>query len=245
MQQPPQYGYGQGPQGYPQQSYPPQGMPPPGYGPPPPGYPGYGPPPKKKRTGLILGIIGGVVVLLGAGIPLGLFAQDYYSSTGAAPMSSPAPDVCQVSPQVLEKAGTTSLVNGNVQDDPAIKLKQTGCGWRPPADEHVLDRKMNAHIAEYSGNDPEEAAKSGFLPGSPEEHPTEVKGIGDRAVLIRIVNDSAFSGSEIRVLQGKASFTVEMSGWDKGFFGNSQIPPEESDAAVKEVAAEIAKKLPR
>jgi hypothetical protein len=244
MQQPPQYGYGQGPQGYPQQGYPPPGMPPPGYGPPPPGYPGYGPP-KKKRTGLILGIIGGVVVLLGAGIPLGLFAKDYYASTGAAPMSSPAPDVCKVAPQTLEKAGTTSLVNGNVKDDSQLGLKQTGCGWRPPADENVLDRKMSLHLAEYSGNDPEESAKSGFLPGTPEEHPTEVKGIGDRAVLIRIVNDTAFSGSEIRVLQGKASFTVELSGWDKGFFSNSAIPPEESDAAVKEVAAEIAKKLPR
>ena len=233
MQQPPQYGYGQG-----QQGYPPPGMPPPGY-------PGYGPPPKKKRTGLILGIAGGVVVLLGAGIPLGLFAQDYYQSTGVAPMSSPSPDVCKVSPQVLEKAGTTSLVSGSVKDDPPIGLKQTGCGWLPQADENVLDRKMSLYLAEYSGNDPEGSAKSGFLPGSPEEHPTEVKGIGDRAVLIRIVNDSAFSGSELRVLQGKVSFTVELSGWDKGFFSNSQIPPEESDAAVKEVAAEIAKKLPR
>ena len=237
QQPPPQYGYGQGPQGYPRQGYPPPGMPPPGY-------PGY-PPPKKKRTGLVLGIVGGVVVLLGVGIPLGLFAKDYYASTGKAPMSSPAPDVCKVSPQVLVKAGTTSLVTGGVKDDPAIGLKQTGCGWLPPSDENVLDRKMNAHIAEYSGNDPEGAAAGGFLPGTPEEHPTEIKGIGDRAVLIRIVNDSAFSGSEIRVLQGKASFTVELSGWDKGFFSNSPIPPEESDAAVKEAAAEIAKKLPR
>lgn len=86
MQQPPQYGQGQqgqqGPQGYPgygqQPGYPPQqpghppqqGYPPPGY--PPPGYGGPLPPhqpPKKKKTGLILGIVGGVVVLLGAADP--------------------------------------------------------------------------------------------------------------------------------------------------------------------------------
>ncbi len=234
MQQPPQYGYGQGPQ---------QGYPPPGYGPP--GYPGYGPPPKKKRTGLILGIIGGVVVLLGAGIPLGMFASDYYASTGADPRSEPPPEECKVPAQVLEKAGMTSLVTGGVDDDPAIGLKQIGCGWKPPADEHVRDRTLNVHIAEYSGTDPEESAKNGFLPGSPEEHPADVKGIGDRAVLIRIAGKSAFSGSELRVLQGKASFTVSLDGWDKGFFSNDAIPPEESDAVVKEMAAEISKRLPR
>lgn len=92
MQQPPQYGQGQqgqqGPQGYPgygqQPGYPPQqpghppqqGYPPPGYPPqqgyPPPGYGGPLPPhqpPKKKKTGLVLGIVGGVVVLLGAADP--------------------------------------------------------------------------------------------------------------------------------------------------------------------------------
>jgi hypothetical protein len=89
MQQPPPYGSGQ--PGYGQQGpYPPQpGYPPPGY--PQQGYPGYGgpmQPPKKKRTGLVLGIAGAVVVLLGAGIPLGIFASDYFASTGAASRAS-------------------------------------------------------------------------------------------------------------------------------------------------------------
>jgi ketosteroid isomerase-like protein len=65
---PPQGPYGQQPGPYGQQ-------PPPGYGQqPPPGYPpqqpyGYGPPPpKKSRTGLVIGVIAGVVVLAGGAI---------------------------------------------------------------------------------------------------------------------------------------------------------------------------------
>jgi hypothetical protein len=57
--QPPQQPYGYGQQS--QQPYPQQQ--PYGYGPP----QGYGPPPKKSKTGLIVGIVIGVVVVLGGG----------------------------------------------------------------------------------------------------------------------------------------------------------------------------------
>ncbi|MCR6490315.1 hypothetical protein M8542_46665 [Amycolatopsis sp. OK19-0408] len=244
MQQPP---YGQG--GYPQQQpgYPPPGYPQqPGY-PPQQGYPGYGgpmQPPKKKRTGLILGIIGGVVVLLGAGIPLGIFASEYFTSTGAAPVSSPAPAECQIPAQALAKAGFPSFAGSNpggAQDIPG--LKQIGCGFKPGPDENVRDATMNVRIVEYSGSGAVEQAKKNFMPYQPEVPPTAVGGIGDQAALVRLVTNSAFSGAELHVRKGANVVTVEVSGWDKGFFSNSPIPQPEADDAVKTVGSEIVKKL--
>ncbi|WP_328645945.1 hypothetical protein OHS58_41555 [Amycolatopsis sp. NBC_00348] len=260
MQQPPQYGQGQqGPQGYPgygqqpgyppqqpghppQQSYPPPGYPPPGYGGPLPPHQ----PPKKKKTGLILGIVGGVVVLLGAGIPLGIFASDYYASTGADPVSSPAPAECQVPPQVLAKAGFPSFVSGNPGAAATVPgLKQIGCGFKPGPEENVRDATLNVRVVEYSGEGALQQAKNNFMPAKPENPPIEVRGLGDKAALVRLITQSAFSGAELHVLKGTNVVTVEVSGWDKGFFSNSPIPQQEADDAVKAVGAEVVKKLPR
>ncbi|SFW45074.1 hypothetical protein [Amycolatopsis australiensis] len=258
MQQPP---YGQGQPGYPgpQPGYPPPQPgyqpPQPGYQPagyPPPGYPpaGYGapmPPPKKKRTGLILGVIGGVVVLLGAGIPLGIFASDYFASTGAAPVSSPPPAECQIPAPVLEKAGFPSFAGSNDggTSAPVPGLKQVGCGFKPGPDENVRDATLNVRVVEYSGENALKQAKDNFMPTRPEVAPTDVPGIGDKAALVRLVTNSAFGGAELHVLKGTNVVTVEVSGWDKGFFSNSPMPQQEVDEAVKAVGAEVVKKLPR
>ncbi|WP_410597754.1 hypothetical protein [Amycolatopsis sp. lyj-23] len=262
MQQPP-YGQGQPgypgypqqpgyppPQGYPQQGYPQQPGYPPGY--PPAGHPpaGYGapvPPPKKKRTGLVLGIVGGVVVLLGAGIPLGIFASDYFASTGAAPSSAPVPPECQVPAAVLEKAGFPSFAGTSPvsTSSPLPGLKQIGCGFKPGPDENVRDATMSVRIVEYSGAGALQQARDNFMPTKPEMAPTEVRGLGDKAALVHLVTKSAFSGAEVHVLKGTNVVTVEVSGWDKGFFSNSPMPQAEVDAAVQAVAGEVVKKLPR
>ncbi|MFB9683138.1 hypothetical protein [Amycolatopsis plumensis] len=246
---PPQQGYPQQPgyppqQGYPQPGYPPQhGFPPPGY--PPVGYGAPVPPPKKKRTGLILGIVGAVVVLLGAGIPLGIFAGDYYASTGAAPSSPPVAAECQVPAPVLEKAGFPSFVLAGQGTEDLPGIKQQGCSWKPGPDENVRDATMHVQITRYSGASAREQANDLFTPKAPPIPPTEVRGIGDKAVLVRLATDSAFSGSELHVLKGTTVVILEVSGWDKGFFSNSPMPQEETDAAVQAVGAEIVKKLAR
>ncbi|MGW4064150.1 hypothetical protein ACWEGE_38075 [Amycolatopsis sp. NPDC004747] len=249
MQQPPPYGHGQqGYPGYPQQQpgYPPQQGYPPGY--PPPGYPpaGYGapaPPPKKKRLGLVFGIIGGVVVLLGAGIPLGTAAADYYASTGAAPSSSPVPAECQVPAPVLEKAGFPSFVLAGQGTEGLPGIKQQGCSWKPGPDENVRDATMHVQITQYSGYGAREQADALFKPTAPPIPPTDVRGIGDKALLVRLATGSAFSGSRLHVMKGTTVVVLEVSGWDKGFFSNSPMPQEETDAAVQAVGAEIVKKL--
>lgn len=243
MQQPPPP-YGQGQPGY-GQHHPQQ----PGY-PPPQGYPGYGygtpmPPPKKKRTGLILGIVGAVVVLLGVGIPGAIFASDYFASTGAAPSSSPVPAECQVPAPTLEKAGFPSFALGGPGTANVPGLKQVNCSWKPGTDENVRDATLSVRLTTYSGEGARESANHLYQPIAPAVPPTEVKGVGDKALLVRLVTQSAFSGSELHILKGTTVVIVEVSGWDKGFFSNSPMPQQETDDAVKAVGTEVVKKLGR
>ncbi|MGW4833340.1 hypothetical protein ACWEOG_37485 [Amycolatopsis japonica] len=258
MHQPPQ-GYGQGPgygpppgqggqPGYGQQpGYgPPAG---PGYGPPPAyGPPGYGQPPKKKKTGLIVGVIVGVVVLLGLGIPGAIFGSEYYSSVGKAPVSQQPPAECAVSPELLNKTFTTSFqgVRDNEIKAGEIVTKQQGCSWLPPESDNVHDRALQVMIYRHEGPDAEKrAAESSTGSAAPSERQQQVQGIGEKAVLVSLDTDSAFSGAELRVIQGVYVVLVTYKGWDKGFFTNSPIPPAESAEVAKSVGAELVKNLPR
>ncbi|MEU3621598.1 hypothetical protein BS329_21840 [Amycolatopsis coloradensis] len=257
MHQPPQ-GYGQGPgQGPP--PGPGYGQQQPGYGPPqpggqgygpPPGYPppGYGQPPKKKKTGLIVGLVVGGVVLLGLGIPGGIFASEYYSSVGKAPVSQQPPAECKVSPETLTKAVTTSFqgVRENEIKAGDIVTKQYGCSWAAPDGDNVHDRTLQVMVYRHEGPDAEKrAAESSVGSAAPSERQQQVQGIGEKAVLVSLDTDSAFSGAELRFTRGVYVGIVTYKGWDKGFFTNSPIPPAESAEAAKSVGAELAKNLPR
>ncbi|EMD24929.1 hypothetical protein [Amycolatopsis azurea] len=270
MHQPPQ-GYGQGsgygpppgPGGQPGYGPPQPGAP--GYGPPqpgqpgygqqppygqPPGYgpPGYGPPPKKKKTGLIVGLIVGGVVLLGLGIPGGIFASEYYSSVGKAPVSEQPPAECAISPEVLNKTLMTSFQGSRENEIKALDIvtKQRGCSWLAPDGDNVHDRALQVTIYRHEGPDAEKrASESSVGSAAPSERQQQVQGIGEKAVLVSLDTDSAFSGAELRYTQGVYVVIVTYKGWDKGFFTNSPIPPAESAEAAKSVGAEIAKKLPR
>ncbi|MBE1581659.1 hypothetical protein ACFORH_22145 [Amycolatopsis roodepoortensis] len=253
MHQPPQ-GYGQGPgygpppgQGYGQQ--PGYGPPQPPYGPPP-GYgtPGYGQPPKKKKTGLIVGLIVGGVVLLGLGIPGAIFASEYYSSVGKAPVSQQPPAECALSPEILNKTFTSSFqgVRDNEIKAGDIVTKQQGCSWLPPESDNVHDRALQVMVYRYEGRDAERrASESSTGSAAPSERQQQVQGIGEKAVLVSLDTDSAFSGAELRVTQGVYVVIVTYKGWDKGFFTNSPIPPAESAEVAKSVGAELVKNLPR
>ena len=184
-------------------------------------------------------------MVLGAGIPLGIFAKDYFASTGAAPSSSPVPAECQVPAPTLAKAGFPSFALGGPGTADVPGLKQVNCGWKPGPDENVRDATLTVRLTAYSG----ENARGFGEPPLPADHPavppTDVKGIGDKAMLVRLATNSAFSGAELHVLKGTTVVIVEVSGWDKGFFSNSPMPQQESDDAVKAVGAEIVKKLAR
>ncbi|WP_236725206.1 hypothetical protein [Amycolatopsis orientalis] len=210
--------------------------------------PGYGQPPKKKKTGLIIGLIMGGVVLLGLGIPGGIFASEYYSSVGKPPVSQQPPAQCKVSPELLNKAITNSFQGFRENEIKALDIvtKQYGCSWVAPDGDNVHDRALQITVYRHEGPDAEKrAAESSTGSAAPSERQQQVPGIGQKAVLVSLDTDSAFSGAELRFIQGVYVGVITYKGWDKGFFTNSPIPPAESAEVAKSVGAEVAKNLPR
>ncbi|MFY1635405.1 LppU/SCO3897 family protein [Solwaraspora sp. WMMB335] len=147
-------------------SYPPPagagGYPPPGWGPPPPGMPG-GPPmgmpgapaPKKSRTGLIIGLVVGAVVLLllcGCGlVAFFAFADDGSDFASDGPSASASPDTPQEpqEPEETDEPATTPTTGGDSElivvgdcvvndgtEDDAV-LRKVSCG---PGTFEVLSR---------------------------------------------------------------------------------------------------------
>jgi hypothetical protein len=190
----------------------------------------------------------GGVVLLGLGIPGGIFASEYYSSVGKPPVAQQPPPECKISPEVLNKTVTTSFQGFRENEIKALEIvtKQYGCSWAAPDGDNVHDRALQTMIYRHEGPDAEKrAAESTTGSASPSERQQQVQGIGDKAVLVSLDTESAFSGAELRFVQGVYVVVVTYKGWDKGFFTNSPIPPAESAEVAKSVGAELAKNLPK
>jgi hypothetical protein len=121
----------------------PYGQPPPyGYAEPPPGYvgpPGYGPPQRKRRTGLVVGVVLAVVVLIGAGIGayFVFFHQSGQNSANATPQ------------QVVTgfAQSYTSLAHSLSTDDLA-KVKSYLCATDQTAVQAIYDHEKSANGAD-------------------------------------------------------------------------------------------------
>lgn len=154
-QQPGPYGqqpgpYGQPPQGYPQQPGVPQQYPGPGaggWGQPPMGQPPMGPPPKKKRTGLIVGIVvGSLAVVAGLGYA-GKLVLDGASITGDFPEATHK----LVVPKTLLDGSFTLTKDASETEGKEVE---------DTYDPTVKDAK--AAIAQYSGKENSVLVVSGF-----------------------------------------------------------------------------------
>ncbi|MFD8495129.1 hypothetical protein [Amycolatopsis sp. NPDC059657] len=225
-------------------SYPPQQ--PPGWGQQPQQrpWPGYGyqqqPPPKKKRTGLWISL-SVVFALLATGIPLGLFAMDYFASVGVA-ANSPSPrGECMVKTEgLLERLYTPTPTGPSEEASVGIGEnagKRYGCSWRPMKSEHVHDRQLSVIVFKYPRPD---VAQGDFkLRVSPYKKQLTIPGIGEDSILESLDTDSSFSGAELMFVKGTYYVDIIYKGWDKTFFSTEPIPSDESMAAVKDVANDL------
>ncbi|QFU93852.1 hypothetical protein [Amycolatopsis sp. YIM 10] len=227
--------------GHPQQ---PGWGPAPGYGyPPQPPFPPQ--PPKKSRLGLVLGLVFGGLLVLGIAIPLVLFTIEYNESVGGPGSPTQAAPECQLPEQVTAKYYAPSLSGGRDETVVSGGLRQVNCGWAPAPEETVHFRSVTLYINQYTGPDGEQEAAESFDQQQREPGAVDIDGLGDRAYLVPVASGSAYSGAEVRVLQGNTQFSVNYTGWDKEFwfFGTSKIPQPQADEAAKAYATGIAENL--
>lgn len=241
-------GYGQGqPGGY--------GPPPPGFGPqgpPGPQQPGHGPygpqPPKKSRTGLVVGIVVAVFVLVLGGVAT-TFLLDYYEQPGGGPGEQPIAE-CDLSADLKSQAHVSSfrLVEKPAQDK---GLKRWNCHWQQTEGKDGRNpRSMAFYIYDYrdftdKSNQNVEHAEStyddaaGFANGLQTK---PVEGLGDEAMLI--IEPTPRDSIDVKLIarQDAVVWSITYSGRDKGFISDSPMPLADAEAVVRKTAEELIAK---
>ncbi|QFZ23383.1 hypothetical protein [Saccharothrix syringae] len=252
-----------------QPGYPPAGygqQPGAGYGAPPgqphpgqfPGQPGYGPaqpvgpgsrPPAKGRTGLVVGIVAGVVVLALAGVA-GVVALDYFEEPGGDPGEQPIAE-CDLSADLKSQAHVSSFRLVEKPSEEQGSLRRANCAWGQTRGKDGRDpRNLQFLIYDYSdfSAKPEQNTEqaessyddlSAFANGLPTK-PAE--GLGDEALLV--IEPTARDTVDVKLIarKGTTVWSITYSGRDKGIFSDSPMPQGEAEAVVRKAAEELLAK---
>ncbi|WP_433265626.1 hypothetical protein ACQPZF_38475 [Actinosynnema sp. CS-041913] len=241
------------------QNWPPQPGPPgppgfgqapqPGYGPPQPG--GYGAqPPRKKRTGLIVGLAVGAVVLIVGGV-FGVMYMNYTADVGGGPGDEPT-EACAISDDLKKQAKVSSFRLAIPPDDGKSGLKHSLCMWEQTKGKDGRDtRTLGIHVYDYRVFSQKkdrnlEQAKSTYasqtafpMPGD-QAKPTD--GLGDEALYVVPGPKTDLTDLTLVVRQGEVVYSVQYSGHDKGFFSDSEFPLADAEAVVRKAAEELTKR---
>ncbi|MEU4802048.1 hypothetical protein [Actinosynnema sp. NPDC023587] len=236
---PPGHGAPQGPPGY----GPPPGAP--GHGPP----GGYGPPPKKKRTGLVVGLAVGAVVLIVGGV-FGKLYLDYSGEPGGGPGEQPIAG-CELSAELRSAAHVSSFRLVQAPHEGEKGLKQTHCAWeqtkgRDGRDPRVLSflvydfakfsDKQDRNLEQAKGN------YSGFTGYASGQQAKPVPDLGDEAILVAPSAKADLTEVNLVVRKGAVVWNIRYSGRDKGFFSDTGFPVEDAEAVVRKTGEELTRR---
>ncbi|MEU4741906.1 hypothetical protein AB0G02_15780 [Actinosynnema sp. NPDC023658] len=260
------------PQNWPPQPQQPAGQPPPGqpqagpqqpggYGPPPPGFPqpgtqqpgfappgGYGPPPPpaKKRTGLIAGIVIGVVVLVVAGV-LGFRYLDYVEEPGGGPGAQPIPE-CELSSELKSQAHVSSFRLIQAPTDAEKGMKHSHCAWEQTKGKDGRNpRLLTFHVYDFTTfNDKKdrnvEQAHGNYLSFTSYANGEQAKpidGLGDEAMIVLPNSTGDLTEVNLLVRKGTVVWNIRYQGHDKGFFTDSPFPVADAEAVARKTAEEL------
>ncbi|WP_258946085.1 hypothetical protein [Lentzea californiensis] len=243
MTQPPPHGWQQQPprhQGW-QQPPPQQGwqQPPPGWGPP--------QPPKKSKAPLVLGILAGVLVLAGLITGLVLYLN-INKDSGTSRRADKLPPVCgNVSEAALAKARTTNPNGLGSRETELPDGTRTSCSWNQTKGvDGKGHRSTDVHVSgeqEQAEADFDRIVAQHMLnkEGTPQMKPLE--GLGDKAAVVLVETDSAFTEISIIVRKDDAIVEVDHLGWDAGLFSNTRPDVAELEAAARGIAEEMVAKF--
>ncbi len=253
-QQPPQGhqpGYGPPPPGFrqppgtqPPRAQPP-GYPPPGSGQPPAGYGPPPPPPRKKRTGLIVGIAIGVVVLVVAGT-FGSMYLEYVDEPGGGPGEEPIAG-CELSAEVKSQAHVSSFRLIQAPTDAEKGMKQTHCAWEQTKGKDGRNRrrlsflvydfttfsdKQDRNLDQAKGDYASSLSSAAGELGKPLD-------LGDEAMIVIPSSPTDLTEVKLLVRKGTVVWNISYMGHDKGFFTDSAFPTADAEAVVVKAAEEL------
>ncbi len=227
----------------------------------PPGRGGPAPGGRRKRNGariaLVLSIIAGVLVLIGAGGYVGYEA--YWASSPKGSEYSPAdlPPACDLLSESTLDRVDTSNPNDAVSGESTVELTgQRWCSWNQAKGRDGSDRR-SSDIRRFDGghgtysDDPVVEAREHFaeeqndpLVGTEPTNTSPIEGVGNEAIIASEVGGaSSFRQTALIVRKGPTVLSIEYSGWNYVIFGSEPIPTAEREQVVRELAEEALANL--
>lgn len=204
-------------------------------------------PPRKSKAPLVIAILVGAFVLLGAGVA-GVLYLSAHGDSGSDKRADKLPKACgNVSETALAKARTTNP-NGRASGETKLRdAKRTTCAWNQTkgVDGSGL-RNTEVLVLEELDKAGDEfdrivAQNMANTQGVPQQKPIE--GLGDRATAVLVETESAFTEMSVVVREDDVVVEVDISGWDAGFLSNSRPDVAELEAAARGIAEEMVAKL--
>ncbi|MCP3802377.1 hypothetical protein NLX83_24210 [Allokutzneria sp. A3M-2-11 16] len=218
---------------------------------PPQQYPGWPqqppPPPRKKRTGLVVGVIAGVLVLVVAGV-IGAFYLDYAEMPGGGPGGQPVAQ-CDISAELKQQAKVSSF---RLAGEPprARGMKHSNCFWEQTAGKDGKDtRKLQIHVYDFRGSNrlPErdvEQARNAYRSAatSPLGMDRQLAGAEEATFVDATSLQTSMTEANLVARKGAVYYLIKYWGHDKGFFRDSPFPEEIAKDVVAKVAEELLAK---
>ncbi|WP_030430749.1 hypothetical protein [Allokutzneria albata] len=209
-----------------------------------PPWPQQRPAPRKKRTGLIVGIVAGVLVL-GAGAVFGKLYLDYQEMPGGGPGGQPVAQ-CDISAELRQQARVSSF---RLAGEPprARGMKHSNCFWEQTAGKDGKDtRKLQIHVYDFRGANrlPErdvEQAQNAYrgAASSPLGMDRQLAGADEATFVDASALTTAQTEANLVARKGAVYYLIKYWGHDKGFFADSPFP----EAVAKDVVAKVAGEL--
>ncbi|WP_086824372.1 hypothetical protein [Allokutzneria sp. NRRL B-24872] len=211
-------------------------------------YPGWHPqqPPRKKRTGLVVGIVIAVLVL-GVGGYFGVLYLNYSSGEdpGAGPGGQPVAQ-CDISSGLRQEAKVSSF---RLAGEPprARGMKHSNCFWEQTKGKDGKDtRKLQIHVYDFRGVNrlPErdvEQAKGSYRGAArdPIALDRPLAGADEATLLDPSSLQTSQTEANLVARKGAVYYLIKYWGHDKGFFGDTAFPAQTAQSVVIKVAEEL------
>lgn len=238
--QPQQPGYGSPQPGFQHPGHP--GAQPPGFQQPP---AGYGPPPKKKRTGLVVGIVVGVAVLVLAGV-VGTMYLNYTAEPGGGPGEEPIAG-CVLSDDLKSQAHVSSFRLIQAPTNAKKGMKQTHCAWEQTKGKDGRNtRRLSFLVYDFTtfSDKPDrnvDQAHDNYASFTSYATGEQAKplGIGDESMILIPASPTDLTEVNLLVRKGTVVWNIRYQGHDKGFFTDSGFPVEDAEAVAVKAAEEL------
>ncbi|MFI9007317.1 hypothetical protein ACIGNX_08825 [Actinosynnema sp. NPDC053489] len=202
-------------------------------------------PRRKKRGGLVAGIVIAVIALAAAGV-LGARYLAYVDEPGGGPGTDPIAQ-CRLSDDLKSQAHVSSFRLIQAPTDARKGMKQAHCAWEQTKGRDGRDpRRLSFLVYDFTtfSDKPDrnaEQARGNYASLTSYATGDQAKplDVGDEAMIVIPSSPADLTEVNLLVRKGTVVWNIRYQGHDKGFFTDSAFPLADAEAVAVRTAEEL------